>query len=104
MLPDFKTSWPTFSGVNPNELRGSRTAVFIGCSSDETGTFLISDPDQISGYSLTGCTRNMLANRVSYVFDFKGLFNYACSIEVDFITRVNSEVKCATYYDTGKYH
>lgn len=54
------------------DLRGTRTGVFVGCSGSETGAALTSDPEQIVGYSLTGCTRSMFANRLSYAFDLRG--------------------------------
>lgn len=60
------------AGFNPDELRGSKTAVFIGSSVSETDEWLSSDPDDINGYGLVGCCRSMFANRVSYAFDFKG--------------------------------
>lgn len=39
--------------------------------------FLLTDPDRVNGYGLTGCARAMFANRLSFTFDFKGP-SYAC--------------------------
>ena len=61
-----------FPGYDPSSLRGSRTGVFIGCSASEAHDAWTVDLEQISGYEMTGCTRSMFANRVSYTFDFKG--------------------------------
>uniref|UniRef100_A0A1I8BMW0 Fatty acid synthase n=1 Tax=Meloidogyne hapla TaxID=6305 RepID=A0A1I8BMW0_MELHA len=60
------------AGVNPVELRGSRTGVFVGCSASETGGALTQDPDIVTGYTLTGCVRSMFSNRLSFAFDLRG--------------------------------
>lgn len=60
------------AGINPVDVRGSRTGVYIGVSSSETEQHWTSDPDLVNGYGLTGCARAMFANRISYTFDFKG--------------------------------
>ncbi|KAI6188362.1 Fatty acid synthase [Aphelenchoides besseyi] len=60
------------AGLNPVELRGSKTGVFVGCSASETGGALTQDPEQVTGYTLTGCVRSMFSNRLSYAFDLRG--------------------------------
>ncbi|XP_055591636.1 fatty acid synthase [Uranotaenia lowii] len=60
------------AGINPQEIRGSRTGVYIGCSNSETEQHWCADPDLVNGYGLIGCARAMFANRLSYTFDFKG--------------------------------
>ncbi|CAH0584002.1 unnamed protein product [Chrysodeixis includens] len=60
------------AGINPSELRGSRTGVYVGVSNSETEEMWTTDPDKINGYALTGCCRAMFPNRISYTFDFKG--------------------------------
>lgn len=70
------------AGVNPTTVRGSRTGVFIGCSASESHDAWSGDLDKIVGYEMTGCTRSMFANRISYFFDFKGpsfAIDTACS-------------------------
>ncbi|XP_044275877.1 fatty acid synthase [Varanus komodoensis] len=59
-------------GLNPASLRGTNTGVWIGASGSEAGEAFSTDPEQLLGYSMTGCQRAMLANRLSYFFDFKG--------------------------------
>ncbi|KAH8412789.1 hypothetical protein KR009_005739 [Drosophila setifemur] len=71
------------AGINPVQLRGSRTGVYIGLSFVETEHEIPNmEPSSINGYCLTGCARAMFANRISYTFDFKGpsfIVDTACS-------------------------
>lgn len=60
------------AGFNPQDLRGSRTGVYIGVSASEVEQYWCADPDRVNGYGLTGCARAMFANRLSFTFDFKG--------------------------------
>ncbi|XP_076014659.1 fatty acid synthase [Genypterus blacodes] len=69
-------------GLNPVDLRGSRTGVYIGVSGSEASEAFSRDPEELLGYSMTGCQRAMLANRLSYFFDFSGpstAIDTACS-------------------------
>ena len=59
-------------------VRGSRTGVFVGCSTSESydaWTAAAVANDHVTGYELTGCTRSMFANRLSYFFDFRGAYS-----------------------------
>lgn len=70
------------AGINPNDIRGTNTGVFIGVSDSESDEFWTADPDMVNGYGLTGCCRAMFPNRISYTFDFKGpsfALDTACS-------------------------
>uniref|UniRef100_A0A3Q4I571 Fatty acid synthase n=1 Tax=Neolamprologus brichardi TaxID=32507 RepID=A0A3Q4I571_NEOBR len=70
------------AGLNPATLRGSKTGVYIGVSGSEAGEAFSRDPEELLGYSMTGCQRGMLANRLSYFFDFSGpstAIDTACS-------------------------
>lgn len=60
------------AGVNPQDIRGTRTGVYIGVSNSDSEEFWCRDPDVVNGYGLTGCARSMFANRLSFTFDFKG--------------------------------
>jgi len=64
------------TGTNPQSVRGSRTGVFIGCSASEAHDAWTADGERVTGYEMTGCTRSMFANRLSYFFDFRGLCCY----------------------------
>ncbi|XP_055540269.1 fatty acid synthase-like [Wyeomyia smithii] len=70
------------AGVNPETLRGSRTGVFIGVCFSETEARMFFQTCPPKGYALTGCAKSQLANRISYVFDFRGpslIVDTACS-------------------------
>ncbi|XP_066560722.1 fatty acid synthase [Amia ocellicauda] len=69
-------------GINPVSIRGSNTGVYIGVSGSEAAEAFSRDPEELLGYSMTGCQRAMFANRLSYFFDFKGpstAIDTACS-------------------------
>lgn len=68
--------------MNPQTLRGSRTGVYVGACVSEVEEGLAQDVSKVSGYALTGCSRSMFANRISYTFDFQGpsyAIDTACS-------------------------
>ncbi|XP_043860025.1 LOW QUALITY PROTEIN: fatty acid synthase [Dromiciops gliroides] len=69
-------------GINPAILRGTNTGVWVGVSGSETSEALSRDPETLLGYSMVGCQRAMMANRLSYFFDLKGpsiALDTACS-------------------------
>ncbi|KFP09893.1 Fatty acid synthase [Egretta garzetta] len=59
-------------GINPATLRGTDTGVWVGASGSEAAEALSQDPEEVSGYVLTGCQHAMLANRISFFYDLKG--------------------------------
>ena len=63
-------------GVNPQNIRGSRTGVFVGCMASHAFDMQCADIEHITGLELGAATVTMLANRLSYFFDFKGV----CSV------------------------
>ncbi|RYP41495.1 hypothetical protein DL767_001000 [Monosporascus sp. MG133] len=60
------------AGLSMHDLRGSSTAVFVGQMSDDYNEMLLRDVDSIPQYTGTGTSRAIMANRVSYFFDWKG--------------------------------
>ena len=44
----------------------------MGVSGSEASEALSRDPETLLGYSMVGCQRAMMANRLSFFFDFKG--------------------------------
>ncbi|GAB6031064.1 hypothetical protein CHUAL_007875 [Chamberlinius hualienensis] len=70
------------AGINPLELRGKKVGVFVGISTSETFQGLEKNPEAADPYNLLGNTRSMVANRISYHFDFHGpslVIDTACS-------------------------
>lgn len=69
-----ETAWEALedAGVPPSKLRGSRTGVFVGISSNDYGSLQLSDYPQIDVHTNSGGTMSIAANRISYQFDFKG--------------------------------
>lgn len=63
------------AGINPASLRGTNTGVWVGVSGSEASEALSRDPETLLGYSMVGCQRAMMANRLSFFFDFKGGFS-----------------------------
>lgn len=69
-------------GHSIEALRGSDTAVFVGCMSVDWNDLLLRDTNTLPTYSATGTNRAILSNRVSYVFDWHGpsmTIDTACS-------------------------
>ncbi|KAI8423488.1 hypothetical protein MSG28_012603 [Choristoneura fumiferana] len=84
------------AGFNPEELRGSRTGVYVGVSCSETGEIWDANVDSIQGYGLTGCHRAMFPNRVTYTFDFKGpsyAIDTACSSSTYALAQAAADIR-----------
>ncbi|XP_018336345.1 fatty acid synthase-like [Agrilus planipennis] len=60
------------AGINPKELRGTKTGVFIGACFSETEKTWFYERLQEDSYAVTGCSRSMLANRISYFMGLEG--------------------------------
>lgn len=60
------------SGYTMSQLKGSSTGVFVGQMTDDYRDLLLRDFDCHPSYTGTGIARSILANRVSYAFDWKG--------------------------------
>lgn len=84
------------AGVNPQELCGSRTGVYVGISISEILNYWIADPDRVISHGSTGCYKSMAANRLSFAFDFKGpscTFESACSSSFHALSRAFADLK-----------
>lgn len=60
------------AGYSIPQLRGSPTGIFLGQMTDDYRDVLYRDPDNIPRYTATGISRAILANRISYFFDWRG--------------------------------
>ncbi|KAF9693252.1 hypothetical protein EKO04_008946 [Ascochyta lentis] len=70
------------AGLSIEELRGSSTAVYVGLMAVDYTDLLNRDTSSFPPYVAAGTARSMLANRVSYFFDWKGpsmTIDTACS-------------------------
>uniref|UniRef100_A0A182XBL3 Fatty acid synthase n=1 Tax=Anopheles quadriannulatus TaxID=34691 RepID=A0A182XBL3_ANOQN len=70
------------AGVNPKSLRGSRTGVFVGACFAESEKTWFYEKISSGGFGITGCSRAMMANRISYTMGLNGpsfLLDTACS-------------------------
>nr|QEE83322.1 polyketide synthase 12778 [Alternaria oxytropis] len=70
------------AGLSVQQLRGSKTAIYVGMMSNDYENMLVQDYDTLPMYHGTGTSRALAANRVSYFFDWKGpsfTLDTACS-------------------------
>ncbi|KAI0890579.1 uncharacterized protein GGS22DRAFT_194555 [Annulohypoxylon maeteangense] len=71
-----------YAGITVEELRGSNTAVFAGQMVADYEQVMLRDTEFMATYHATGTSRALLANRVSYFFDWHGpsmTIDTACS-------------------------
>jgi myxalamid-type polyketide synthase MxaE and MxaD len=70
------------AGQARERLAGTPAGVFIGISNNDYGRIQFNDPHRIDAYAGTGNALSIAANRISYVFDFRGpsiAIDTACS-------------------------
>ena len=70
------------AGQMAERLAGTQAGVFIGISNNDYGRIQFSDPHRIDAYAGTGNALSIAANRISYLFDFRGpsiAIDTACS-------------------------
>lgn len=70
------------AGQVPDLLAGTQTGVFIGIATNDYGRLQWNDLNQIDAYAGTGNALSIAANRLSYLFDFRGpslAIDTACS-------------------------
>ena len=57
---------------NPDKIKGSKCAVYVGISGNEYSYKLVSDVALMGPYSMIGTNNSIASNRISYSFDFHG--------------------------------
>jgi myxalamid-type polyketide synthase MxaE and MxaD len=79
-----EVSWEALqdAGQVPERLVGKQAGVFIGIATNDYGRLQWNDLERIDAYAGTGNAMSIAANRISYVFDFRGpslAIDTACS-------------------------
>ncbi|XP_030080615.1 fatty acid synthase [Drosophila hydei] len=70
------------AGINPKTLRGTKTGVYVGSCISESEKTWFYEKVSSGGFGITGCSRAMMANRISYCLGLEGpsfLLDTACS-------------------------
>jgi polyketide synthase 13 len=68
--------------IPASDLRGTGVGVYIGASNNDYQFLAVSDPTTAHPYAITGTASSIIANRVSYFYDFRGpsmAIDTACS-------------------------
>ncbi|BBZ30875.1 polyketide synthase PKS13 [Mycolicibacterium madagascariense] len=68
--------------IPASTLRGAAVGVYVGASNNDYSFLSVSDPAVAHPYAITGTTSSIIANRVSYFYDFRGpsmAIDTACS-------------------------
>lgn len=60
------------AGLTIDKCSGSKTSVYTATFTDDYKSILLQDPEQMPQYAATGLSGSMLANRISWFFDFRG--------------------------------
>ncbi|CAK1360631.1 unnamed protein product [Cercospora beticola] len=61
-----------FAGITMDQLRGTDTAVYVGCMTSDYTEMLLRDPLDFPKYMAPGTARSILSNRISYFYDWHG--------------------------------
>lgn len=72
----------SIAGISMDSIRGSNTAVYVGSFMRDYEIMLSKDSELPARYRMSGTSVAMLANRISWFYDFKGpsvALDTACS-------------------------
>ena len=61
-----------YARIPASSLRGQSVGVFVGSSTNDYSYLAMMDPRTAHPYAITGTASSIIANRVSYFFDFRG--------------------------------
>ncbi|MCZ4097894.1 acyltransferase domain-containing protein [Streptomyces sp. So13.3] len=69
-----QTAWRALedAGINPRDLAGSGTGIYVGAMADDWSRLRLADDAAITPRTGTGAGRAILANRLSYQLDLRG--------------------------------
>ncbi|CRG87308.1 Nonribosomal peptide synthetase 14 [Talaromyces islandicus] len=88
------------AGIRMEDLKGSSTGVFCGVMCDDFSVIQMRDIGSLPRYASTGTARSIIANRVSYFFDWHGpsvAIDTACSsslVAVDLAVKALRDGDC----------
>ena len=71
-----------YARIPASSLRGRAVGVYVGSSTNDYSFLAVSDPTVAHPYAITGTSSSIIANRVSYFYDFRGpsvTIDTACS-------------------------
>jgi len=71
-----------YARIPASSLRGGNVGVYVGSSTNDYSFLAMSDPSIAHPYAITGTASSIIANRVSYFYDFRGpsmAIDTACS-------------------------
>src|SRR5271157_1045520 len=61
-----------YARIPASSLRGQAVGVYVGSSTNDYSFLAVSDPTVAHPYAITGTSSSIIANRVSYFYDFRG--------------------------------
>ncbi|MBV6700085.1 SDR family NAD(P)-dependent oxidoreductase [Kitasatospora aureofaciens] len=69
-----ETAWEALerAGVDPQQLQGSRTGVFVGTNGLDYATLMMNSREDIGGHAGTGLASSVLSGRISYTLGLEG--------------------------------
>ena len=70
----FPVTWEALehAHIPANQLRGLPVGVFMGSTNNDYAMLISADPAEAHPYALTGNSTAVIANRISYAYDFRG--------------------------------
>lgn len=87
----------SIAGLPMEQVTGSKTSVFIGNFLQEYKTLLSRDPQMAQKYKATGTALSMLANRLSWFYNFTGpsiSLDTACSSSLNALHLACQSLRC----------
>ncbi len=87
------------SGHKVSDLAGTKTGVFVGVTAKDYIDVLSENQSQLDGYSASGNSHSILANRISFLFNLRGPsapLDTACSSSLVALHRAIESIHCGS--------
>lgn len=84
------------SGYRPSSLSGSKTGLYVGVATNDYLELIARSQSKVEPYMGTGLCHSILANRISYFFDFRGpsqAIDTACSSSLVALNRACEDIR-----------